>query len=105
MAAKGPGISMAAASFYSLDYKTTKPGFREILAVVNPPWQETADYLIARTLIRQASLSKDSPRSKKYYAQAEEHLNRFSGSGQFSEIGRTPSRLDQIPHPSRTAGS
>ena len=82
---KDRAYQMAAASFYSLDYERAKERFREIAQDFQSPWQETANYLVARTLIRRASLSKDSTRSKKYYTEAEEHLNRFSGGGKFAE--------------------
>ena len=35
-----------------------KEHFGEIAQDTESPWQETADYLVARTLIRQASLTK-----------------------------------------------
>ena len=82
---KDRAYQVAAALFYSLDYETARKGFREIAQDFQSPWQETADYLVARTLIRQASLSKDPSKSKKFYLEAEEHLNRFSGGGKFAD--------------------
>lgn len=82
---KDRAYQTAAASFYSLDYETAKQGFREIAQDYDSPWRETADYLVARTLIRQASLSKESAKTKTYYLEAEEHLNRFSGSAKFGD--------------------
>ena len=48
---------LAAAEFYSLDYETAKKHFAQIAQDTESPWAETADYLVARTLIRQASSS------------------------------------------------
>lgn len=83
---KDRAYQLAAASFYSLDYEDAKKRFAEIAQDADSPWQQTADYLVARTLIRQASLSKDAEKTKEYYEEAERHLNKFSSSsGKFSE--------------------
>ncbi len=83
---KDRAYQLAAASFYSLDYDDAKKRFAEIALDTDSPWQETADYLVARTLIRQASLSKDTEKTKEFYIEAEQHLNKFSSSsGKFSE--------------------
>ena len=70
---------IAAAEFYSLDYEKAKTLFREISADGNSPWQDTADYLVGRTLIRQASLTRDVSRSTQFYNEAEQHLQNYSG--------------------------
>ena len=75
----------AAAEFYSLDYDAAKRDFGVIAQDTESPWQETADYLVARTLIRQASLTKSPEKAAAYYDEAEIHLQRFtSGSGKFT---------------------
>ncbi len=81
---KDRAYQIAAASFYSLDYDDAKTHFAEIAQDLDSPWQETADYLVARTLIRQASLSKDTEKSKVYYEEAERHLMKFT-SGKFAD--------------------
>ena len=59
--------------------------FAEIAQDSESPWQETADYLVIRTLIRQASLTKAKEKAAGYYDEAEKHLDRFiSRSGKFS---------------------
>ncbi len=78
---KDRAYQMAAAAFYSLDYAEAKRRFAEIAQDVQSPWQETADYLVGRTLIRQASLMKDENKSNQFYTEAEEHLYRLSVSG------------------------
>src|ERR1035437_3326838 len=57
---KDRAYQKAAAEFYSLDYEAAKKHFAEIAQDTDSPWQETADYLVARTLIREASLTKAS---------------------------------------------
>lgn len=82
---KDRDYQIAAARFYSLDYADAKRRFAEIAMDTESPWQETADYLVARTLIRQASLSKTPEAAAPFYDEAESHLRRFvSGSGKFT---------------------
>lgn len=81
---KDRAYQIAAASFYSLDYEDAKKRFREIAEDFDSPWRETADYLVARTLIRQASLSKDAEKTKELYVEAEQHLLKFTG-GKFAD--------------------
>jgi hypothetical protein len=81
---KDRAYQTAAASFYSLDYNDAKRRFGEIAQDTESPWAETADYLVARTLIRQASLSKSPEASAPLYEEAELHLQRFvSRTGKF----------------------
>jgi len=83
---KDRAYQLAAAAFYSLDYNDAKRRFAEIAQDSESPWAETADYLVARTLIRQASLSKTSEKAAPYYGEAEIHLQRFiSRTGKFSD--------------------
>ena len=71
---KDRAYQIAAAEFYSLDYEKAKTHFREIAEDAASPWQETADYLVGRTLIRQASLTKDAAKETQFYTEAEQHL-------------------------------
>jgi hypothetical protein len=82
---KDRAYQKAAAEFYSLDYDAAKRDFGEIAQDAESPWQETADYLVARTLIRQASLTKSAEKAAAFYDEAEIHLQRFtSRSGKFT---------------------
>ncbi len=82
---KDRAYQRAAAEFYSLDYEAAKKHFAEIAQDSESQWQETADYLVARTLIRQASLAKAKEKAAAYYKETEKHLGRFiSRSGKFS---------------------
>src|SRR5436190_16858574 len=82
---KDRAYQIAAASFYSLDYNDAKRRFAEIAQDMDSPWAETADYLVGRTLIRQASLSKSADKAGPLYDEAEQRLEKFAGrSGKFS---------------------
>jgi hypothetical protein len=70
---KDRAYQIAAAEFYSLD-EGAKRHFLEIALDDASPWKETADYLVGRTLIRQASLTKDEARADLFYAEAEQNL-------------------------------
>lgn len=78
---KDRAYQMAAASFYSMDYSDARRRFAEIAQDFGSPWQETADYLVGRTIIRQASLSKSEDAADRFYMEAEDILYRLSTSG------------------------
>ena len=81
---KDRAYQKAAAKFYSLDYEDAKQAFRDIAHDFDSPWRETADYLVARTLIRQASLARDPKRSSELYDEAQNHIeHNVSPSGKF----------------------
>jgi len=65
---------IAAAHFYSLDFDKARSKFEEITGDIESPWRETADYLIARTLVRQASLTSEPTKRRALYDRAEDHL-------------------------------
>ncbi len=103
---KDRAYQKAAASFYSLDYNDAKLRFADIAQDSDSPWRETADYLVARTLIRQASLSKSSEISAPLYDEAKLHLQKFlGGNGKFSASAE---RLDGLikfrRHPKERVG-
>src|SRR5258705_4629514 len=67
---------IAAANFYSNNFDEALKGFEDISANSNSPWQQSAAYLIARTLIRKASLGAAESRSASL-DQAESQLNKI----------------------------
>lgn len=78
---KDRDYQIAAALFYSLNLDKARERF-EIIAVDNDsPWRQTADYLVGRTLVRQASLTNEETAKRKLYEQAERHLELVSGTG------------------------
>src|SRR5262249_7738458 len=63
--------------------------FEKIAADVDSPWQELASYLVARTLVRQASLATTDATRHEFYERAETYLqNFFASSGQFTNASR-----------------
>lgn len=91
---KDRDYQIAAAEFYSMNYGEAKRRFAEIAQDTESAWRETADYLVARTLIRQASLSSSASSAKPHYEEAEAHLQKFvSSSGKF---GASAERLQGL---------
>ena len=64
----------AAALFYSLKFDQARVGFEKIAQDVESDWQQTADYLVGRTLIRQASFEEDEKTKRTLYEKAETYL-------------------------------
>ena len=66
---------IAAALFYSTQFDEARARFERIAADTASPWHGTADYLVARTLVRQASLIDDVKKKEELYVRAETRLN------------------------------
>jgi hypothetical protein len=82
---KDRAYQIAAANFYSMDFNSAVRQFSAIAQDKASPWAETAEYLVGRTLIRQANLSRTKESSERLYAQAREHLGKIvSGRGKFA---------------------
>lgn len=85
---KDRAYQIAAAEFYATNYDAAKIRFSEIAQDNNSPWQEVSEYLVGRTLIRQASLTKDKAKTDLYYSEAEQTLQAVaSRGGKYSEDG------------------
>lgn len=82
---------IAAAHFYSLNFEAARSRFEEIAADNESPWQATADYLVARTLVRQASLSENKAAQREIYERAEVRLQMLLGKN--STFTRAEQRL------------
>src|SRR5215213_2882931 len=83
---KDRAYQIAAAEFYSLDYDSAKHRFAEIAQDYDSPWQETAEYMVGRTLIRRASLIKDKTESGILYTEAEQTFSNVAlKGGKFSD--------------------
>lgn len=72
---------IGAALLYSLNFDEARARFEKIAADNESPWQQTGDYLVARTLVRQASFARDAARKHELYEQAEAHLQRLLVKG------------------------
>ena len=75
---KDRDYQIAAAFFYSLKFDESRRRFEKIAADIDSPWQDTATYLIARTLVRQASLSKDEAEKSDLNTKAEVGLQNIA---------------------------
>lgn len=78
---KDRAYQIAAADFYSLDYDSARRRFAEIAQDFDSPWQETAEYLVGRTLVRQASLIKDKTKANLLLTEAEQNLSAIAAKG------------------------
>lgn len=78
---KDRAYQIAAANFYSMDFDSAVRQFTAIAEDAASPWAETADYLVGRTLIRQASLSRSKEASERLYEQAESRMQRIASRG------------------------
>lgn len=71
---KDRDYQIAAANFYSLNFDQARTLFAAIALDSASPWQETADYLVGRTWVRQASLTENETQRAELYRQAELYL-------------------------------
>ncbi|HEV7859421.1 MAG TPA: hypothetical protein VGO91_12450 [Pyrinomonadaceae bacterium] len=83
---------IAAANFYAGNFDEAKKLFEAIAGDANSPWREKAAYLIARTLLRKASLGPDESK-KESLAGAESQLNKVLKDGNLSASHHAASRL------------
>lgn len=86
---KDRDYQIGAALLYSLNFDAARERFAKIANDVDSSWHETADYLIGRTLVRQASLSGDDKTKRELYGRAENHLQLISArQGRFSKAAQ-----------------
>jgi hypothetical protein len=71
---KDRDYQVAAALLYAMKFDEAAARFDKIAADVESPWQGTAEYLVARTLVRHASLTDDEKKKRELYDQAEQRL-------------------------------
>lgn len=71
---------IGAAEFYAMNFEEAKKIFAEIAQDSDSVWQETAEYLVGRTLLRQASFMKDERERRKLYEEAELRLTTLSST-------------------------
>jgi hypothetical protein len=70
---------IAAAKFYAMKFDEASAEFEKIASDSSSPWRETAQYLMARSLIRKASLGEEAKRNETL-SQAEAELKRTLGN-------------------------
>jgi hypothetical protein len=71
---------IAAAKFYSMDFADAIKRFEKISVDSDSAWRETAEYLIGRTLVRQAGFTTEEAARKEIYEKAENHLSQMRGN-------------------------
>jgi len=71
---KDRDYQIGAALLYSLNFEAARTRFERIARDEESSWHETAEYLIGRTLVRQASLNADEKLKHELYNQAENCL-------------------------------
>ncbi len=93
---------MAAAAFYAANLDDAKARFEKIAADKQSVWQPIANYLIARTILRQASLieeddeTKLAERRRPFYEQAETQLKKILADSSLSEYHTAATKLNNL---------
>lgn len=83
---------IAAANFYSANFEEAKKRFEAIAADKNSPWQQTANYLVARALTRKASLGPAEQKDESL-SQAETQLRKILADNSFHSLHAAATRL------------
>jgi hypothetical protein len=83
---------IAAANFYSTNFDEALKGFEAIRADSKSPWSTIAPYLIARTLLRKASLGPDESRTATL-TQAESQFKKVLADKRLTTLHATTERL------------
>lgn len=86
---------IAAATFYSADFDGAKKQFETISADSTSPWQNTARFLVARVLIRKASLGAADQKQESLRA-AESQLTAIIGDQKLSSLHASAKRLSSL---------
>jgi hypothetical protein len=85
---------IAAANFYSGNFDTAAQMFMDIAADQNSPWRELAPYLVARALVRKATLSSGPGKcDRDLLAQADSQLTKVLGRADLRSVHPAASRL------------
>src|SRR6185503_786781 len=85
----------AAANFYSGNFAAAKSLFDSIALDAKSPWRGSAPYLVARTLLRKASLGPDESK-KESLTEAEQQLNKILGDQRLKNSHAASKRLLSI---------
>ena len=88
---------IAAANFYSANFDEAKKRFEEIAADDDSPWHFVAAYMVARTLIRKASLGAPEQKQESLRA-AENQLAKILADKTFAHLHPTATRLTNLIH-------
>jgi hypothetical protein len=83
---------IAAAHFYAAHFADARDRFAAIARDASSPWQQTAEYMVARTALRQASLGKEEDKQRSL-AEAETKLKQILSEKRFSSQHHASERL------------
>lgn len=86
---------IAAANFYSTNFDEAKKGFEAIAADSSSPWRRTAPYLVARTLVRKASLGAPEQKQESLAA-AESQLAKILADKDRAHLHAAATRLANL---------
>ncbi|HKR14325.1 MAG TPA: hypothetical protein VJT15_19825 [Pyrinomonadaceae bacterium] len=86
---------IAAANFYAADFDEAKKQFETIAADNSSPWQTTAQFLVARVLIRKGSLGPPAQRQDSLSA-ADSQLTKIVGDQKFTTLHASAKRLSNL---------
>jgi hypothetical protein len=90
----GRAYQIAAANFYAGNFDAAEKMFGQIAADASSPWREAAPYLLARTLVRKATLAaEETTTAKAALAQAESQLKRVLMDGKLLGMHAAAERL------------
>ncbi len=88
---------IAAGNFYSADFDEAKKRFEEIADDENSPWHFVAAYMVARTLIRKASLGAPEQKQESLRV-AENQLAKILADKKFAHLHASATRLMNLIH-------
>ena len=86
---------IAGANFYAGNFEVAKTQFESLAVQEKSPWSATAAYLVARTLLRKASLGPEESK-KAALAEAEEQLNKILKNPELKDSAVAAQRLLNI---------
>ncbi|PWT95190.1 MAG: hypothetical protein C5B55_01685 [Blastocatellia bacterium] len=86
---------IAAANFYSGNFDQAKLAFEGIASDSSSPWQQSARYLVARSLIRKSSLGSPDTRESSL-TEAETELKAILSDRKLSALHESASRLSDL---------
>lgn len=95
LAREDRAYQIAAAHFYSANFDEARKRFEEIAAGNTSPWKALASYMVARTLIRKASLGAPEQKQESLRA-AESQLTKILSDKSFANLHATSKRLANL---------
>ena len=86
---------LAASRFYAGEFEVARALFREIAADKASPWHQIAEYMVARTYIREGTLAKDVAKGQKLLQQAMDILDGLMRKPEFASFS---SSIEDLRH-------